>query len=101
MIQISGFGPCDPKQAGGGSRAGLDVCVTHMPWAKLEDPRQLDELIADHNFGASDQIGLAPAGNVFENTYEGYTKFIAEWAASRSSWATRAFPSAITTTLRV
>ena len=80
VIQISGFGPCDPKLlAGWIKELNLDVCVTHMPWAKLEDPQQLDALIADHKLWGCDQIGLGSRPkDVFENTYEGYTKFIAE-----------------------
>jgi sugar phosphate isomerase/epimerase len=42
VIQISGFGPCDPDLlAGWIKEIGLDVCVTHVPWPRLGDPAEL------------------------------------------------------------
>jgi sugar phosphate isomerase/epimerase len=78
VIQISGFGPCDPDiLAGWIKELGLDVCVTHVPWSRLADPEELKKLIAEHKKIGCDHIGLgARPGDVYPTSYEGYTRFI-------------------------
>ncbi|GHV56692.1 sugar phosphate isomerase [Spirochaetia bacterium] len=78
VIQISGFGPCDPDLlAGWVKELGLDVCVTHTPWPRLSDPAELKKVIAEHKKMGCDHIGLgARPGDVYPNTYEGWTRFI-------------------------
>jgi sugar phosphate isomerase/epimerase len=78
VIQISGFGPCDiDLLAGWVTELGLEVCVTHSPWARLSDPAELKTLIAEHQKLGCSHIGLgARPGDVFPNSYEGYTRFI-------------------------
>ncbi|MDR2535927.1 MAG: sugar phosphate isomerase/epimerase [Treponema sp.] len=78
VIQISGFGPCDVDLlAGWVKELGLDVCVTHTPWARLADPAELKKVVAEHRKIGCTQIGLGcrPV-DVFPNSYEGYTRFI-------------------------
>lgn len=78
VIQISGFGYCDPELlAGWVKELGLEVCVTHVPWARLADPVELKKLIVEHKQLGCPQIGLGMRpGDVFPNSYEGYTRFI-------------------------
>jgi sugar phosphate isomerase/epimerase len=78
VIQISGFGPCDPDLlAGWIKELGLDVCVTHTPWSRLADPEELKKVIAEHKKIGCDHIGLGSRpGDVYPNSYEGYTRFI-------------------------
>lgn len=78
VIQISGFGPCDPDMLSGWVKdIGLEVCLTHMPWPRLSDKGELKKVIAEHRkFGCS-LIGLgARPGDAFPNSYEGWTGFI-------------------------
>jgi sugar phosphate isomerase/epimerase len=78
VIQISGFGPCDTDRlASWVKELGLDVCVTHNPWARLADPAELKKLIGEHKKLGCSHIGLGsrPA-DVFPNSYEGYSRFI-------------------------
>jgi sugar phosphate isomerase/epimerase len=78
VIQISGFGPCDPDLlAGWIQELGLDVCVTHVPWSRLSDPEELNRVMAEHKKLGCSHIGLGsrPDG-VYPNSYEGYTRFI-------------------------
>ncbi|MDR0669502.1 MAG: sugar phosphate isomerase/epimerase [Treponema sp.] len=78
VIQISGFGPCDAGLlAGWVKELGLDVCVTHVPWARLANRDELKKVIAEHKDLGCLQIGLGMRpGDVFPNTYEGWTRFI-------------------------
>ncbi|GHV03647.1 sugar phosphate isomerase [Spirochaetia bacterium] len=78
VIQISGFGPCDPDLlAGWVKELGLDVCVTHTPWPRLSDPAELKKVIAEHKKMGCDHIGLGSRpDSVYPNTYEGWTRFI-------------------------
>jgi sugar phosphate isomerase/epimerase len=78
VIQISGFGPCDQDLlAGWVKELGLDVCVTHNPWSRLADPEELKKVIAEHKKIGCDHIGLGSRpGDVYPNSYEGYTRFI-------------------------
>ncbi|GHU89011.1 sugar phosphate isomerase [Spirochaetia bacterium] len=78
VIQISGFGPCDPDLlAGWVKELGLEVCVTHMPWPRLSDPAELKKVIAEHKKMGCDHIGLGSRpDSVYPNTYEGWTRFI-------------------------
>jgi sugar phosphate isomerase/epimerase len=78
VIQISGFGPCDTGLlAGWVQELGLEVCVTHVPWARLGDPVELKAVIGEHKQLRCPQIGLgARPGDVFPNSREGWTRFI-------------------------
>jgi sugar phosphate isomerase/epimerase len=78
VIQISGFGPCDPDLIAAWTREiGLEVCVTHTPWPRLADPAELKKVIAEHKKMACPIIGLGSRpGDVFPNSYEGWTRFI-------------------------
>ena len=80
VIQISKFGPCDNELlADWIKELELDVCCTHTDWARLADPTELDLVIAEHKAFGCDQIGLgARPGTLFDNSYDGYTAFIAE-----------------------
>lgn len=77
-IQISGFGPCDPDLlAGWIKELGLEVCGSHVPWSAVSEPEALKRTIAEQKkFGAREfGLGSRP-GDVFPNSYEGYTRFI-------------------------
>lgn len=78
VIQISGFGPCDPDAlAGWVKEFGFEVCLTHVPWQRLADPAELAKVIAEHRKMNCPIIGLgARPGDVFANTREGWTAFI-------------------------
>jgi sugar phosphate isomerase/epimerase len=78
VIQISGFGPCDVDVlAGWIKELALDVCVTHIPWSRLAEPGELQKVIAEHRKLGCTHIGLgSKPGDVFPNSYEGYTRFI-------------------------
>ncbi|GHV36093.1 sugar phosphate isomerase [Spirochaetia bacterium] len=78
VIQISGFGPCDTDLlAGWIKELDLDVCVTHTPWPRLANPEELKKVIAEHRKLGCSHIGLGSRpGDVFPNSYEGYTRFI-------------------------
>jgi sugar phosphate isomerase/epimerase len=78
VIQISGFGACDPDVlAGWIGELGLEVCVTHTPWPRLADPDALKGVIKEHKKMGCPQIGLGSRpGEVYANSYEGYTRFI-------------------------
>jgi len=80
VIQISGLGPCDPGLLiDWVQEIGLEVCLTHMPWHQLADTEELKKVIADHKRMNCPHIGLGmPPGNLFANTYEGWTAFIAQ-----------------------
>ena len=76
--QFSGLGPCDiDLLAGWIKELGIEVCGTHSDWNRISDPAELKKLIAEHKkLGCSDiGIGGMP-GNVFPESYEGYTRFI-------------------------
>jgi sugar phosphate isomerase/epimerase len=78
VIQISGFGPCDTDLlARWIKELGLEVCVTHTPWPRLADPAELKTVIGEHKKIGCSQIGLGSRpGEVFPNSYEGWTRFI-------------------------
>jgi len=78
VIQISGLGPCDPELLTGlVQELGLEVCLTHMPWHQLADTEELRKVIRDHKNMNCPHIGLgARPGDLFANTYEGWTGFI-------------------------
>ncbi|MDR0554108.1 MAG: sugar phosphate isomerase/epimerase [Treponema sp.] len=78
VVQISGFGPCDTDRLAGWIReTGLEVCGTHVSWASLDTPEELKKTIAVHKKLGAPNIGLgARPGDVFPNSYEGYTRFI-------------------------
>ncbi|MDR2095202.1 MAG: sugar phosphate isomerase/epimerase [Treponema sp.] len=78
VIQISGFGPCDIDLLSAWVKElGLDVCVTHVPWPRLSDPSELKKVIAEHKKLGCGQIGLGSRpGDVYPNSYEGWTRFI-------------------------
>ncbi|MDR3247854.1 MAG: sugar phosphate isomerase/epimerase [Treponema sp.] len=78
VIQISGFGPCDVDLlAGWIKELGLEVCVTHVPWARLADPGELALVIAEHKKIGCGQVGLGMRpGDVYPSSYEGWTRFI-------------------------
>lgn len=78
VVQISGFGPCDTDRLAGWLKdLGIEVCGTHVSWASLADPEALKKTIADHKKLGAPNIGLgARPGDVFPNTYEGYSRFI-------------------------
>ncbi|GHT65455.1 sugar phosphate isomerase [Spirochaetia bacterium] len=78
VIQISGFGPCDPDLlAGWIKELGLEVCVTHVPWPRLADSAELKKVIAEHKKFGCDHIGLGSRpDSVYPNTWEGWTRFI-------------------------
>ena len=78
VIQISGFGPCDPDLlAAWVKELGLEVCLTHVPWPRLADSAELKKVIAEHKKLGCPLVGLGSRpGDVFPNTYEGWTRFI-------------------------
>jgi sugar phosphate isomerase/epimerase len=78
LIQISGFGPCDIDLLAGWIRElGLEVCLTHVPWPRLADSGELKTVIAEHKKLGCLQVGLGMRpGNVFPNSYEGWSRFI-------------------------
>jgi sugar phosphate isomerase/epimerase len=78
VIQISGFGPCDPDLlARWVKESGLEVCITHTPWPRLADPAELKKVIAEHKKLGCSLIGLGSRpSDVYPNSYEGYTRFI-------------------------
>ncbi|MCL2879658.1 MAG: sugar phosphate isomerase/epimerase [Treponema sp.] len=78
VIQISGFGPCDPDLlAGWVKELGLEVCLTHVPYPRLADPAELKKVIAEHRKLGCPIIGLGSRpGEAFPNSYEGWTRFI-------------------------
>jgi sugar phosphate isomerase/epimerase len=78
VIQISGFGPCDPDLIAGWVRElGLEVCITHSPWPRMTDAAELKKLIAEHRKLGCGIIGLGSRpGDVYPNSYEGWTRFI-------------------------
>jgi sugar phosphate isomerase/epimerase len=78
VIQISGFGPCDPDTLALWIREiGLEVCVTHTPWPRLADPVELKKVIAEHKkLGCPLVVLGSRPGDVFANSYEGWTRFI-------------------------
>jgi sugar phosphate isomerase/epimerase len=80
VIQISGFGPCDPDLlAAWVKELGLDVCLTHAPWPRLSDTSELKKVIAEHKKLGCSIIGLGSRpGDVYPNSYEGWTRFIAK-----------------------
>jgi sugar phosphate isomerase/epimerase len=82
VIQISGFGPCEPDLLAGMVRdAGLEVCLTHSPWARISDAVELKKLIAEHKLLGCPYIGLgARPGDAFPNSWEGWTRFIKQAA---------------------
>jgi sugar phosphate isomerase/epimerase len=78
VIQISGFGPCDPDLITGWVKElGLEVCITHSPWPRMTDAAELKKLIAEHRKLGCKIIGLgARPGDAYPNSYEGWTRFI-------------------------
>ena len=78
VIQISGFGPCDTELlAGWIKELGLEVCLTHSPWPRIAEPSEMKKLIAEHKKLGCPIIGLGSRpGDVFPNSYEGWTRFI-------------------------
>jgi sugar phosphate isomerase/epimerase len=77
LIQISGFGPCDPDLlAGWVKELGLEVCVTHTPWERVTNPAELKKVIAEHKKLACSHIGLGSKPGMFADTCEGWTRFI-------------------------
>ena len=78
VIQISGFGPCDPDLiAGWVKEIGLEICLTHVPWQRLADPAELKKVIAEHKKYGCPIIGLgARPGDTYPSSYEGWTRFV-------------------------
>jgi sugar phosphate isomerase/epimerase len=78
VIQISGFGPCDPDiLANLVKEIGLEVCLTHTPWPRLTDPQELKKVIAEHKKLGCKLIGLGSRpGDVYPNSSEGWGRFI-------------------------
>jgi len=78
VIQISGFGPCDPDLlADWVKEIGLEVCITHSPWPRMTDPVECRKLIAEHKKMGCPIIGLgARPGNEYPNSFEGWSRFI-------------------------
>ena len=78
VIQISGFGPCDPDLlAAWVKEIGLEVCLTHIPWPRLADPAELSKVIAEHKKLNCPLIGLGSRpGDTYPNSHEGWTRFI-------------------------
>jgi sugar phosphate isomerase/epimerase len=78
VIQISGFGPCDPDLlAAWVKELGLDVCLTHTSWSRLSNTTELKKVIAEHKKLGCSIIGLGSRpGDEYPNSYEGWTRFI-------------------------
>ena len=78
VIQISGFGPCDPDLlAAWVKEIGLEVCITHVPWPRLAGAEELKKVINEHKKMGCPIIGLGSRPvDVFPNTYEGWTRFV-------------------------
>ena len=79
MVQLSALGPCDPNWlAGIMKEIGIEACGTHSPWDRIADPLELDKLIDEHKKMECPQIGLGMKPNIYPDSYEGYTGFIAK-----------------------
>jgi sugar phosphate isomerase/epimerase len=77
MVQLSGLGIFDFDWLGDKLKEiGIEVCGTHSPWARMEEPLELKKLIDDHKKLGSPQIGLGSKPPIYSGTYEGYTEFI-------------------------
>ncbi|GHV69651.1 sugar phosphate isomerase [Spirochaetia bacterium] len=78
VIQISGFGPCDTDRlAEWIKELGLEVCGSHVSWASVAEPAELKKTIAEQKKYGAKEFGLGSRpGDVFPNSYEGYTRFI-------------------------
>ena len=79
-IQISAFGPVDPKLlADWIHELDLYVCVTHNPFDRLKN--DLSALIAEHRLMGCDTIGLgAMPGEYHSSGEEGFLQFIKDIA---------------------
>lgn len=79
-IQISAFGPVDPKLlADWIHELDLYVCVTHNPFDRLKN--DLPALIAEHRLMGCDTIGLGAMPGEYRNSgEEGFLQFIKDIA---------------------
>jgi len=77
MVQASALGPCDvDRLAGWLEELGIELCSTHSPWNRLDDPGELKTLIAEHRKLGCSHIGLGMRPDVFPDTHDGWTAFI-------------------------
>ena len=74
-IQISGFGPMDPhKLADLVHELDLYVCVTHSPFARMQE--DLPALIEEHRLLGCDTIGLGSMPKQYQTSAEGFRQFV-------------------------
>ena len=78
LIQLSGLCPIDTDELAAMLKDnGIQACGTHSPWERAADPAELDKLIAEHKKLGCSQIGIGiKPGNIYPDTYDGYTDFI-------------------------
>ena len=77
LVQASALGPCDiDRLVGWLEELGIELCSTHSPWERLDDPDELKRLIAEHKKLGCYHIGLGMKPGVFPDTHEGWTAFI-------------------------
>ncbi|MCL2509421.1 MAG: sugar phosphate isomerase/epimerase [Oscillospiraceae bacterium] len=75
--QISGIGDIDPQTVAElVSRFGLDICVTHKPFERLQN--DLDNLIAEHKMIDCPSIGIGGMPDEYRGSKEGIQRFIAD-----------------------
>ncbi|MBQ7064880.1 MAG: sugar phosphate isomerase/epimerase [Firmicutes bacterium] len=76
-IQISGFGPMDPqKLADLVHELDLYVCVTHTPFARLQN--DLPAVIREHRLLGCDTIGLGSMPGDYREDADGVDRFLAD-----------------------
>jgi sugar phosphate isomerase/epimerase len=73
-IQISAFGPIDPKLVKEyADEAGLAICATHVSWDRLVN--DLEALAEEHKLWNCKNIGLGGLPEEFRTGQESYRKF--------------------------
>jgi len=78
-VQASALGPCSvDRLAGWLDELGMELFATHSPWSRLADPAELKTLIAEHKKLGCSHIGLGMRPDVFPDTRDGWTAFIAK-----------------------
>lgn len=76
VVQISAIGDFPVEQhAELVKKYGLDVCVTHKPWARITD--DLDKLIEEHIALGCDQIGLGCMPDEYRTDLAAVREFVA------------------------
>ena len=77
VVQASGLGPHSvDRLAGWLQELGIELCSTHSPWERLEDPAELKVLIDEHRKLGCSHIGIGMKPGLFPDTRDGWTAFI-------------------------